>query len=173
MKKRALAMIFAAFMALSMAGCGSASDTEATDTSGDPSGSAAVQTTEDSQSSNSAKLDFSGSYTDTGDGTMILSTVGGTSESGNVPAIFASKDDMLIQVSIDTEGFDGSHLSFIYIDGMFNTSEQLADSQVSIDLSGDALNVGQHTVEVVQFDTDEQDSEVITYKSTMYEIKES
>lgn len=131
-----------------------------------------AQEEQTSQNNNPAP-DFSGSYTNTGNGTMMLSTAGGTSEGGNVPTVFASKNDMLIQIGVDTTGFDGSHLSYIYIDGMLNISEQLADSQITIDLSGDALKVGQHTVEVVQFDTDKQDGTVITYKSAAYEIKES
>lgn len=173
MKKRILAMIFAAFMALAMAGCGSnTSNNDSTD-----SGSASAQTTTQGSAtsapaSESSTKDFSGDYEDTGSGTITVSTPSGTSEDGNVPVLFVGKDDMLVQISLDTEELDGGKLSYIYIDGMLSTKEQLADSQIPLDLSGDSLSAGTHTVEVVQYDTDEPTGEVVTYKSAAYEVKE-
>jgi len=107
-----------------------------------------------------------------GDGTILLSTAGGTSEDGNIPAVFAEKDLMLEQIGLDAENFDGSKLSYIYIDGMLNTKEQLGEmTQTTLTLEADALKEGTHKVEVVQYDNDESTGNAITYKTASYEIK--
>lgn len=81
-------------------------------------------------------------------------------------------DELLTQIGYYAEGMDGSHLSFIYIDGIEVSREQLGDMvQGAIDLQEDSLNEGIHTVEVVQYSTDEPNSEIITYKSCQYEVK--
>lgn len=107
---------------------------------------------------------------DTGNGTAYISCSGGTSENGNIPVIFVS-DEILIQIGLNTYDFDGSKLSYVYIDGMLATKEQLAESQISLDLSGDALSIGKHEVAIVQYNADEPSNDIITYKSASYEVK--
>lgn len=113
----------------------------------------------------------SGEYSDMGNGTMHIATAGGTSENGNVPVIFVS-DEILLQIGLNTSGFDGTKLSYIYVDGMENAKEQLADTQTVIDLSEDALKAGKHTVEIVQYENDESTGTMVTYKKAEYEVKE-
>lgn len=85
--------------------------------------------------------------------------------------LFEASDTVLDTIEINTTGFDGSILSYIYIDGMLNTKEQLGDSQSSINLEKDALAEGTHKVEVVQYDTNEPDGTMVTYKTASYEIQ--
>lgn len=118
-----------------------------------------------------AGVDFSGDYEDMGDGTMYIACASGTSEDGNVPVLFEAADTVLDQIGLDSMGMDGSHLSYIYIDGKETAKEQLAESQISLDLQGDALKAGTHKVEVVQYDNDEPSGTVITYKTASYEVK--
>lgn len=118
-----------------------------------------------------AGVDFSGDYEDMGDGTMYIACASGTSEDGNVPVLFEAADTILDQIGLDSTGMDGTHLSYIYVDGKETAKEQLADSQVSLDLQGDALKEGTHKVEVVQYDNDEPSGTVITYKAASYEVK--
>jgi hypothetical protein len=118
-----------------------------------------------------AGVDFSGDYEDMGDGTMYIACASGTSEDGNVPVLFEAADTVLDQIGLDSTGMDGSHLSYIYIDGKETAKEQLAESQISLDLQGDALKAGTHKVEVVQYDNDEPSGTVITYKTASYEVK--
>lgn len=118
-----------------------------------------------------AGVDFSGDYEDMGDGTMYIACASGTSEDGNVPVLFEAADTVLDQIGLDSMDMDGSHLSYIYIDGKETAKEQLAESQISLDLQGDALKVGTHKVEVVQYDNDEPSGTVITYKAASYEVK--
>lgn len=113
-----------------------------------------------------------GNYEEKGEGTVYLSCEGGTTEDGNVPVIYSKKDTILMQVGLNAWDFNGGALSYVYIDGMLATKEQLANSQISLDLQGDSLTTGTHKVEVVQYTNDDTASEMITYRSFSYEIKE-
>ena len=117
--------------------------------------------------------DFSGdSYSDTGDGTFLLVNSSGTTENGNIIVVYTDSDAALVQIGYETSGMNGGSLSHIYIDGMLSTKEQLGDSQGSLDLSGDSLSIGTHKVEAVQYENDDVDGAVTTYKTASYEVKE-
>lgn len=111
-------------------------------------------------------------YSDMGAGSFSIQTPAGDSADGSVPVLFISADDILIQIGYSAEAMDGSHLSYIYIDGMEVAQEQLGEMvQGVIDLQESSLEEGVHTVEVVQYSTDEPGSEITTYKSCQYEVK--
>lgn len=112
-----------------------------------------------------------GDYTELGDGTVYIATAGGTSENGNVPVIYAEKDLILKQIGLNAWDFNGGALSFIYVDGMLIDKAQLANTQMSLDLQGEQLSVGLHSVEVVQYENDDPASAMTAYKSMQYEIK--
>lgn len=112
-----------------------------------------------------------GDYAELGEGTVYIATAGGTSENGNVPVIYAAKDLILTHIGLTTWDFNGGALSFVYIDGMLTSKEQLGDAQVSIELQGELLAVGIHTVEVVQYENDDPASAMTAYRVMQYEIK--
>lgn len=112
-----------------------------------------------------------GDYKDKGDGTMYIACDDSTSEDGNVPVIASKEGASVIMIEVFTKGFDGSKSSYIYVDGILSGNEQFTDSQYSLDLDGDAIGTGKHTVEVVQYSDDQPTGEVVTYKSASYEIK--
>lgn len=115
---------------------------------------------------------FDGSqYSDMGPGTLELATPSGTTEGGNVPFLLVQPDTVLDSIGLNAWDFDGSKISYIYVDGMAYGKEQLADSQITFELTGDLLAEGVHTVEVVQYDNDSEDGTVVTYKSGQFEIK--
>ena len=123
--------------------------------------------------SSTSEKDFDGgSYSDTGDGTFLLVNASGNTENGNVIVVYVSADTALEQIGYETSGMNGGALSYLYIDGMLSTKEQLGDSQGSLDLSGDFLSSGTHTVEVVQYEDDSEENAVTVYKSASYEVKE-
>lgn len=142
----------------------------------DKSDSPTVQTetqTDSSKNDAQSEKDFVGdSYSDTGDGTFLLVNASGNTENGNVIVVYADTDTSLMQIGYETSGMNGGALSYIYIDGMLSTKEQLGDSQGSLDLSGDSLAAGTHKVEVVQYESDATDAAVTAYKSASYEVKE-
>ena len=112
-----------------------------------------------------------GDYKDTGDGTMYIACADETSEDGKVPVIYTKEGAAVIMIEVNTKGFDGSKQSYIYVDGLLAAQEQLSDSSYSVDLGDDAIAVGTHKVEVMQYGDDEPTGEVVTYKSASYEVK--
>lgn len=174
MKKKIITLMLIGMMAASATACGTSSDTtgDTTQSTEDSSDTVDESTQEDTTDSTDAQKDLpDGNYQDMGDGTFYIACAGGTSEDDNVPVIYVDSDTMLTQCDVVTEGFDGSTLSYIYIDGMLATKEQLSDSQQAIDLSGDAISAGTHTVEIVQYESDDPTADMVTYKSASYEIK--
>ena len=112
-----------------------------------------------------------GDYAELGDGTVYIATAGGTSENGNVPVIYAEKDLILKQIGLNAWDFNGGALSFIYVDGMLINKAQLANTQMTLDLQGEQLAEGLHSVEVVQYENDDPTSTMTAYKAMQYEIK--
>lgn len=106
-----------------------------------------------------------------GSGDLTLSTQAGTSKD-NKAVVFVGSDTVLEQIGLDAFEFDGSKMSYIYIDGNLYTKEQLGDTQTVLELQEDTLKPGIHTVEVVQYDKDTADGKPVTYKAAKYEIKE-
>lgn len=185
MKKNLLSLVVLLF-ALTLFGCGSSPSNADADVP-ESSGAVATDTSETDDAANEktdvpettesapveSEKDFNGdSYSDTGDGVFLVVTAGGNSESGNVPVVYAAADTSLLQIGYETTGMNGGSLSYVYIDGVLLTKEQLSDSQGSLDLSGNTLAIGVHKVEVVQYENDATDATVTTYKTASYEIKE-
>lgn len=116
-----------------------------------------------------------GNFSDMGKGTFVLSTPSGTSENGNIPVIFMDESElagklyeMQVDLGISTNGFDGSKITNIYVDGFLQGKEQLADTGTSVAVSEKLSTVGKHKIELLQFD---DNNNVVTYKSAEYEIK--
>jgi len=106
-----------------------------------------------------------------GSGTFFISTPSGTSQDGNVPVFLKDAGTLMTEVGYSSREMDGTHLTYFYIDGMENDKDQISDTDGSLIVNGDMLSEGTHTVEAVQYDTDEPTGNVITYKSATYEVK--
>lgn len=115
---------------------------------------------------------FKGDYEDMGAGSIFISTPNGISENGNIPVLFYDDDMLLMQIELAANDFDGSKLSYVYVDGMEKDKFQFGGTRITINLEKGDLKVGTHKVEVVQYDTDKPDGNVVTYKVAQYEIKE-
>ncbi|EPY2275086.1 hypothetical protein ACXAUS_004016 [Clostridium sporogenes] len=107
-----------------------------------------------------------------GKGNIQISTVGGTSEGGKIPVVLVSKGDKIVQITLNSEKFDGSKLSYIFIDGEEKAQDHLSKSEIVVNLEENNLKAGKHKLEVVQFDTNKKDGKIITYKTVSYECKE-
>lgn len=169
MKNKIVALMLAGCMTLSITACGG--EKEAPKNSEPKTENVQAESKEEVKKE--VERDFpQGNYSDLGNGKFSVQTEGGDSAEGITPVLFVTKDDVLIQIGYCAEEMDGSHLSYIYVDGMENAKEQLGEMvQGVLDLQEDALSKGIHTVEVVQYDTDEPSGNVITYKSCQYEVK--
>lgn len=166
MKKKLVLLLLSSVLVLSTVACGADEPSSVSEES------ATQSELSDVPSKKETERDLPESdYKDTGAGTFSIQTPSGDSADGSVPVLFVS-DEILIQIGFTAESMDGSHLSYIYVDGMEVAKEQLGEmSQGSIDLSEESLEEGTHTVEVVQYLTDEPDGDIITYKSCQYEVK--
>lgn len=160
MSKKILGLVLVGVLALGMIGCSNSKEEN----------KANENTTKEEVSS---KKDIpSGLDKEVGNGSVVLSTTGGTTENGNTPVVFVGQDTLLEQIGLSAENFDGSKLSYVYIDGMLNTKEQLGEmTQTTITLQDNSLKEGKHKVEVVQYDNDEQSGNPVTYKVATYEVK--
>jgi uncharacterized lipoprotein NlpE involved in copper resistance len=119
-----------------------------------------------------AKKDLAdGNYSDMGAGTFYITTPSGTSENGNVPLVYIDSKTSMYQIGYVGKDMNGGSLSYIYVDGILNDKEQIANSQGSITVKKDALTVGVHKVEIVQYTNDDTSSSMTCYKSASYEIK--
>ncbi|MGH4050935.1 MAG: hypothetical protein ACREVX_06220 [Clostridium sp.] len=108
---------------------------------------------------------------DTGKGRIEIDTPSGNSNDGVVPFIYADKETVLTQIGLNAWEFDGAKLSYIFVDGILNFKDQLGDTQTSITLKENDLKIGNHTVEVTQYDNDKMDGKISTYKLDSYEVK--
>ena len=169
MKKKIVTLLLAGCMAMSITACGGEKEAPQNN---EPKTESVEEEPKAEAPKEETKRDLpEGNYSDMGAGKFSIQTEGGDSADGTIPVLFIS-DELLVQIGYCAEGMDGSHLSFIYIDGMEVSKEQLGDMvQGTIDLQEDTLNKGIHTVEVVQYSTDEPNGEIITYKSCQYEVK--
>ena len=168
MLKKIGILLLSLIFVLSFTACGSGSDT--TEDNGD------TTAVEEPATDNDVERDFpEGDYEEIGNGTMYVITPSGSSEDGSVPVLYvdvSDRDNILESIELDAWDYDGSVLSYVYIDGMENTKEQLADTQTTLGLTGNELSEGVHVVEVVQFEGDDPAGEILSYRSTSYEVKD-
>lgn len=104
-----------------------------------------------------------------GEGSVVVSTSGGTTDAGNVPR-FSAGNATMMQIGINVEDVEpGSYAS--YVDGLANTVIEFKSGvsmvQTVLTLMGDSLTPGIHTVELVRTDEDN----VIFYRRAQYEVE--
>lgn len=173
MKKKIVSLLIVSCIILSSAiGCGSKNETQSKDNSTSAQTNQVASESKESEPEEESNKDFDGSgMSEIGNGTFYISTPGGTSEDGNVPVFLDAERTMMTEVGYSAREMDGTHLTYFYIDGMENDKDQISDTDGSLIINGDMLSEGTHTVEAVQYDTDEPTGNVITYKSATYEVK--
>lgn len=110
--------------------------------------------------------------TEVGSGNFYLVNESGSTKDSESIEVMAEKDTSLLQIGIETEGIDGSLVSYIYIDGDLATKEQLSDSQSALDLSEEFLKPGDHQVVLKQYPDNDENAEPVTVKLANYKITE-
>lgn len=109
--------------------------------------------------------------TEVGQGTFYLENESGTTENGDPITIYDGGDTQLMQIGLNTTDFDGSKLTYVYIDGELVTKEQYGDSQSSLDLESKHLKEGTHQVVLKQYENDDESTDPVTVKFASYEVK--
>ena len=119
-------------------------------------------------------VDFDGSgIPEMGQGTLGISTPSGSTKDGTTPYVFVTDDDQYVSISYHTRDVDGGHLSYIYVDGYQEACEQYGDSDsVTYLTKKEQRTLGNHTVELVQYDTDQPTGEIITHLISYYAVRE-
>ena len=176
--KKLLIMLLCLALTFALAGCGSSSPAATVDGSAEDvvlDGPDKEESTknEESPKEEASDLDFDGSsYSDMGAGTIELVNESGSTADMDAIVIYAEDDLMLTQIGMNTMDFDGSLISYIYVDGMELSKEQLGETQTTLDLEDELLEKGSHTVEVVQYEGNDPEGAVVTYKSAKYKVEE-
>lgn len=157
-------------LAMSLIACGNSKNSSNTGTAETTAAEKTLAATENSEESAG---DFAGlDYTDTGTASMYIENQSGTSENGNVITILGVSNTIMMQIGYDATDFDGTKLTYIYVDGKLSDSEQIGEeTQGSIDLTGDNLKAGTHTVQFIQYDGEGETGNVIECHSAQYEVK--
>ena len=107
-----------------------------------------------------------------GEATITISTPGGDSSNGNVPVLFVEEDDSMIQVGINYDNFDGSVETFVYINEIFHTKEQVGErSQSVLSLSEGNLEPGEYTVTAVQYEGNDPTKQPTNFTETLFKIE--
>lgn len=109
---------------------------------------------------------------ETGDGTFYLMNESGDTMMGQPIMVLYKEDTVGPNFDIVTEGFDGSHITYIYIDNELIDKEQLGDSQIQTEIPEHIKkNEGMHIVSLVQYEDDDTSKEAILVKHDSFEIK--
>lgn len=106
-----------------------------------------------------------------GQGSFYLENESGTTENGDPLIIYEDGETQLLQIGIMTNEFDGSKLTFVYVDNELLTKEQYSNSQSTLTLEQKHLKEGLHQVVLKQFENDDDSTEPITVKFAEYEVK--
>lgn len=158
-----------------LAGCSDKSDKE---TKGSSSGT--VETVEKKSTEKETVKKETFKPEDVGGGTFNIGSPSGNTADGDEIIIFYKKDTFGQGLSLYVEGFDGSKLTHIFIDGKEIDTEQFSHNQTDVILDSDELGKrseelteGEHTIQLVQFsDPDDTSSEPAVVKTQHYTVKD-
>ncbi|AND83289.1 hypothetical protein GTH52_11940 [Clostridium tyrobutyricum] len=108
---------------------------------------------------------------DMGTGTFYISTASGTSKNGATPIVNKKSNDTVERIQLNTTDFSAKNSSYIFVDGILNTKQQLSNSKSNIDIKDSALKQGKHRIDIVQFNNNKTTDKVLTHKSAYYEVR--
>ena len=110
--------------------------------------------------------------TEIGQGTFYLENESGTTENGDPITIYEDGETQLLQIGLNTTGFDGGKLTYVYVDGELLTKEQYGEeTQETLELGEKQLAPGTHQVVLKQYENDDEKTDPITVKVATYEVK--
>lgn len=164
MKKAVFSMIFAAVL---LSGCGSVN--QSSKDSSEESTKASSTTM-----SSVAILDKFENQEEIGEGTLNLTNGSEDTTHNEEVTIVHDPKDVPTLITINTEDIDEDHLSYLYADGQLLTSDELGHTQLNVELQGVPSSVveGKHVFQLVQYDNDQEDGKIITFKQQSYTVQE-
>lgn len=161
--------------ALGLIGCGrNMQNTPNTNNTGSEKGVDVEEGTEVGEGNDAeSEFKFPDGQSQVGEGKIYISTPSGTSENDNVPSVMVDRDTAITQIGLNAENFDGSKISYVYINNKFVQKMQLGEmTQTSLDIQGEFLYPGTYTVSVAQFDNDDPNTGQVTqFAEAKFEVK--
>ena len=107
-----------------------------------------------------------------GDATITIDTPSGDSSNGNVPVLFTEEDDILVQIGINYENFDGSVETYVYINEIFLEKVQAGElMQSTLSLTENNLKHGEYTVTAVQFTENDPTKAPFNFTEAKFKIE--
>jgi hypothetical protein len=109
-----------------------------------------------------------------GNASIVVSTPAGDSTDGNAPVLFVNEDDLLIQIGLDAENFQGDKETFIYINEKFLITEQFGEmNSTSLDLQEGLLEPGEYTVTAIQYEENDPTKAPVNIAEAKYKVEKS
>lgn len=158
MKRRILATCMAAALALTLGACGQAP--KAVTDNNEASQSADATATTKSFSSEQ--------YGNVGEGSAYLVSGEGTTENGSIPELAVNPAKRVAQVTLVLEGVPAEKDTYVYVDGQKVDTLDDSNETEDLELRDGQLEPGEHSVEFVQFDSNEPSGQVTFYRVGRY-----
>ena len=115
--------------------------------------------------------DFNGSdLQDVGAGIFYLEQDENISEVDVPLQLVRKENDIMLHLHYQAQEFDTNYTTYFYIDGILNDEKNTTKSFGELLLLEHEINEGSHTVEVVQYENNDPDDFVVTYKKATYTI---
>lgn len=97
----------------------------------------------------------------------------GSTENGD-PIILYNDGNLrnMLSLGLRVRNFNGSLLTYVYIDDVLADKSQYADTDSSIYITEDALTFGEHIITLRQYTDNDESGEVLFEQSETYEVKE-
>lgn len=154
-----------------LTGCGNSSEGAS---SGESSSSTTTETVEASEDNQTSEIDdqFAGQE-EKGTGTFDILNVSGSTADGAEIKVVYDPNVFPTAIDVETADIDGSLTSFIYVDGELVAEEQLGTSRTEIHLQdvASAITEGEHTIQLVQFESNDPSAEIVTFKTQKYTVE--
>ncbi|PEA54857.1 hypothetical protein CON64_10940 [Bacillus pseudomycoides] len=124
------------------------------------------------QSKEETKVAFPKGAKETGKMNMKLITNNEQQNEKGVPVLKVDPKLELAQVQIELEGLSEKENAYIFVDKKYITKEEAAKVfSTFINLEGDLLKKGEHTISIAQFKENDPKKAVTSYKEVKLEIE--
>lgn len=95
----------------------------------------------------------------------------GNTEDGDNIIIYVEENSYGEYLDLTIKNYDGSLITYIYVDDAFVKKGQYSNTYTSVDLKDDQLSIGNHTVKAVQYDNNEESGNIVNSDMKEYEVR--
>lgn len=88
-----------------------------------------------------------------------------------IPTVLANENSAMMQFSVDAFNYDPNYYVYIYINDVLVEKAQYSNISTSVNITEDFLKEGDYTVRFVQYETNEEDGNVISEKIAKYKVE--